>query len=55
VVCGDGVVLHEGDDDEATAIGEGSDLEGHPGQRSESTDRSHVEDHSGDERVKRAW
>ena len=43
VVGGDGVVLHERDDDEPAAVGEGADLEGHPGQRPESADRSTVE------------
>ena len=33
VVRGHGVVLHERDDDESTAVGEGADLEGDPGER----------------------
>ena len=33
-------MLHERDDDEPAAVGEGADLEGHPGQRPESADCS---------------
>ncbi len=41
VVRRDGVVLHERDDDESAAIGEGTDLERHPDQRSETAERRH--------------
>jgi hypothetical protein len=30
VIGDDGLVLHQGDDDEPTAVGEGADLERHP-------------------------
>ena len=38
----DGVVLHQRDDHEAAAVGEGTDLEGDPGNRAEPTDRDDV-------------
>ena len=44
VVGGHRVVLHQRDDDEPAAVGEGTDLERHPGQRPETADRRHVDD-----------
>ena len=44
VVRRDGVVLHERDDDEPAAVGKSTDLECHPGQRPETTDRRSMED-----------
>ena len=49
-VIGDhGVVLHERDDDESAAVGEGADLEGHPDQRAEAPDGERMDGEGGDD------
>ncbi len=45
-----GIVLHERNDDEPATVGQGTDLERHPGQRSKNADRPDVEYRCRDDR-----